>query len=48
MNAVLNRGNLSISESKRKAIETIKKGAGKQFDPAIAELFAQMMDDNNR
>jgi len=45
---VLNRGNLSISESKRKAIETIKKGAGKQFDPAIAELFAQMMDDNNR
>ncbi|AGL02854.1 diguanylate cyclase [Desulfoscipio gibsoniae] len=45
---VLNRGNLSILESKKKAIETIKEGAGKQFDPAIAELFAQMMDDNNR
>lgn len=42
---VLNRGNLSLSERKKKAIETIREGSGKQFDPAIAELFAQMMDD---
>ncbi|WHH61347.1 diguanylate cyclase [Petroclostridium sp. X23] len=44
---VLNRGELSLSESKKKAIETIREGAGKQFDPALAETFARLMDDNN-
>ena len=45
---VLNRGDISVSESKKKAIETIKYGAGKQFDPMIAELFVQMIDEESQ
>lgn len=40
---VLNRGNLTLPERKQKAIEVIKEGSGKQFDPKIAELFVKMM-----
>ena len=39
---VLNRENYA------KAIETIKEGAGKKFDPAIAKLFVQMMEKKKR
>jgi len=45
---VLNIGELSLSERKSTAIEVIKNDAGKQFDPQIAELFAQMMDEKNK
>lgn len=45
---VLRREAVFNSDSKEKAIQVIKDGAGKQFDPAIAELFAQMMEDSNR
>ena len=41
---VLNRGELSMAEREKAAIEIIKEGAGKQFDPHIAELFVQMME----
>ncbi len=45
---VLNKGTLSIEERKSAAIKVIKEGAGTQFDPEIAELFAQMMEEKNR
>lgn len=41
---ILNRGNLSLTERKDKAIEIIRGEAGKQFDPKITELFIQMLD----
>ncbi len=41
---VLNRKNLSPAERRMKALETIKEGAGKKFDPAIAELFIKIMN----
>ncbi len=41
---VLNKGELSKVESKTVAIKVIKEGAGKQFDPEIAELFIRMME----
>jgi len=41
---VLRREAVSNPESKEKAIQIIKDGAGKRFDPKIAELFVQMME----
>ena len=41
---VLRRGAGPISERKRAALEVIKEGAGKQFDPKLAALFVQAMD----
>jgi putative nucleotidyltransferase with HDIG domain len=41
---ILNRGDNPSEERRKKAIETIKEEAGKQFDPHIAELFVQMME----
>lgn len=38
----LNGTDIPISERTQKAIEAIKDGAGKQFDPQIVEVFAQM------
>ena len=35
------------SEGKKKALQVIQDGAGKRFDPQIAELFIQMMEANN-
>lgn len=40
---VLNRGDLPMEERNKVAIEVIKEGAGKQFDPQIAELFIQII-----
>ncbi len=40
---VLNRGDLTLSDRKQRAIDVIKEGVGKQFDPTIAELFIKMM-----
>lgn len=45
---VLNRGELSLAERKNAAVEIIKEGAEERFDPQIAELYAQMMDDEIR
>lgn len=44
---VLNRGDLALSDRKKRAIDVIKEGAGKQFDPTIAELFVKMMAREN-
>lgn len=41
---VLNRGELSLKDRKLAALEVIKKGAGTQFDPQIAELFVQLIE----
>jgi response regulator RpfG family c-di-GMP phosphodiesterase len=41
---ILTKEGIPTEESKRKAIEYIKEGAGKQFDPLIAEFFVQMME----
>ncbi len=41
---VLIRGDLPLNERKLAALEVIKKGAGTQFDPQIAEVFAQMIN----
>jgi len=41
---VFNREELPMDERKRKAIEVIKEGAGKQFDLIIADLFVQMIE----
>ena len=40
----LSRDELSLPSRKKKAIKTILEGAGKQFDPHLAELFVQMLD----
>lgn len=42
---VLSRGELSLEERKQNAIQIVKEGAGEQFDPQIAELFARMMEE---
>lgn len=44
---VLNRGEETIEERKRTAVETIRSGAGTQFDPEIAALFVEMMEDSS-
>ncbi len=44
---VLNKSEISMEERKRSAIEVIRKGAGSQFDPHIAELFIQMLKEKN-
>lgn len=41
---VLNKGILSLSVRKKKAIGIIKEDAGKRFDPALVELFAHLVD----
>lgn len=41
----LNRVEHPIAERKSKAIEVIKEGAGKKYDPEIAELFVQIITD---
>ena len=41
---VLNRGELPLHDRKLAALNVIKKGAGTQFDPQIAELFVQMIE----
>jgi diguanylate cyclase (GGDEF)-like protein/PAS domain S-box-containing protein len=40
---ILSMGDLPFAERKKIAIKAIKEGAGKQFDPFIAKLFAEMM-----
>jgi len=40
---VLNRGNGSIEERRETAIKAVREGAGKQFDPKIAQLFIKMI-----
>lgn len=44
---VLNRGNRPIEERQQSAINVIRTGTGKQFDPHIAELFVQMIQEKN-
>lgn len=44
---VFNRGKLPAADRKKDAIEVIRNGAGTQFDPEIAEWFAQMMEKEN-
>ncbi|HHU63366.1 MAG TPA: transporter substrate-binding domain-containing protein [Clostridiales bacterium] len=41
---VLNRGTLPYEKRKLAALNVIKNGAGTQFDPQIAQLFAQMIE----
>lgn len=41
---ILNTGNLSYTDRKRRAIDEIRKSAGNDFDPQMAELFANMME----
>jgi len=41
---VLNRGQLPLKERKLAALDVIKNGKGTQFDPQIAELFAQIIE----
>ncbi|MEL1135024.1 diguanylate cyclase [Desulfitobacterium sp. THU1] len=45
---VLNRGDLSLGERKKAALAVINNGAGKQFDPQIAGLLVQMMDEKEQ
>jgi len=40
----LNRGTLPLKERKREALDVIKRGSGVQFDPQIAELFIQLIE----
>ena len=44
---VLNNDEIAVLERKKQAINVIKDGAGKQFDPVIAELFIQIMNNGN-
>ncbi|MDD4629779.1 MAG: diguanylate cyclase [Eubacteriales bacterium] len=41
---MMNRGKLPLKERKQAALEIIKDGAGTQFDPQIAAIFARMME----
>lgn len=45
---VLNRGELSLAERKRSAAEVIRNGAATQFDPKIAALFVQILDEKTQ
>lgn len=45
--SVISRGKSSHNEKKLEALEVIRKGAGTQFDPDIAELFVQMMEEKD-
>lgn len=45
---VLNRGEASLEERELKAMNVIKEGGAKQFDPELAELFLKMLDGKNR
>lgn len=40
---VLNRGGLPLQERKKAALEVIKNGAGRQFDPKIAQTLVQLI-----
>jgi len=42
---VLNRGDDSIEDRREEAIRAVKEGAGKQFDPNIAEIFVKMIEE---
>ncbi|MDI9368195.1 MAG: HD domain-containing phosphohydrolase, partial [Thermotogota bacterium] len=42
---VLNRGDGSIEERRETAIRAVREGAGKQFDPKIAGLFIEMIEE---
>jgi diguanylate cyclase (GGDEF)-like protein/PAS domain S-box-containing protein len=42
---VLNKGELPLAERKQTALKVIKDGAGSQFDPNIAELFVQIVNE---
>ena len=44
---VINGEGWSRGTGKKEAIEEIRKGAGTQFDPAIAERFAKMMEEKD-
>ncbi len=41
---VLNKGKLTLKDRKLAALDVIRNGAGTQFDPQIAELFVQMIN----
>ena len=41
---LLNRGKLTLKDRKLAALDAIKNGAGTQFDPQIAKLFVQMIN----
>jgi len=43
---VLNRGKLPLKDRKQEAINVLKNGIGKRFDPKIAKLFLQMIEKN--
>lgn len=40
---VINKDDIPLKEQKLAALEIIKKGAGTQFDPQIAEIFTQII-----
>jgi HD-GYP domain-containing protein (c-di-GMP phosphodiesterase class II) len=40
---LLNKEDLPLNERKPAALEAIKNGAGKRFDPKIAEVFIPMI-----
>ena len=42
---ILNSENGSSDERKKKAIEAIKEGSSKNFDPVITQLFAQLIEE---
>lgn len=44
---VLSRGELSVEERKKAAIEVIRECAGTQFDPQIAESFIRIIDEGS-
>lgn len=44
---VLFSGDLPLPERRRNAIEVIRQGSGKQFDPEIVNTFVTMMDEEN-
>lgn len=43
----LHAKDVELGERKENAIQTIKKGAGQVFDPRIAEVFIQMMENKD-
>ena len=43
---IAHKGGLQPEGFEESALEAIRKGAGRQFDPKVAEIFLRIMADN--